>query len=362
MKKILYFLLCLILCVGLGGSAFILYKNLAPEKTPTTQGGDANADDGVGDAAGFEEPPTNSDNSTDEEETPLTPPADETSYICDGMEMMAGASVYMGSDSSLDPAIRFTCLIDNELKDAVEADENKSFAILAAPLDYFDEVNPDSTTYIDWVNAFAEANKTVILTTYDAYGTYNDYTSYIRFNLTNVLFNNINRRFVAMGVLIDNSGETPVYKYSAMPEGQTYRSNARSVAYVAGAALNAHAIGETEIPEEQHAKLLTYIDMAVDKANGLSEYTNNGDMPEVTITSGTSITMGLNGSHTIDGTIEPAGLDIPARFVSSNESVVTVNEYGVLYARGYGSATVKMYYAGVEYTFSVTCSSNVQYM
>ena len=96
--------------------------------------------------------------------------------------------------------------------------------------------------------------------------------------------------------------------------------------------------------------------------NGLSEYTNNGDMPEVTITNGTSITMGLNGSHTIEGTLEPVGVDIPARFVSSNEGVVTVNEYGVLYARGYGSAIVKMYVAGQVYTFSVTCSSNVQYM
>lgn len=361
MKKIVYFLLCLILCVGLGGSAFILYKNVVGNKTPTTQGGDANANDGVGDAAGFEEPPASSDDTTGDE-IELTPPTDEASYICDRMTMMEGASVYMGSDTSLDPAIRFTCLIDNELKAEVEADSNKSLGILVAPLDYFDAVNTDASTYVDWVNAFAEAEKTVILSVFDDYGTYNDYTSYMRFNLTNVLYSNINRRFVAMGVLIDNSGETPVYQYSAMPDGHTYRSNARSVAYVSGAALNAHAMGETEIPEDQRAKLLTYIDMAVDKANGLSEYTNNGDMPEVTITGSTSILMGLNGSHTIEGTIEPTGIDIPVKFVSSNEGVVTVSEYGVLYARSYGSATVSMYVAGEVYTFSVNCSSNVQYM
>lgn len=362
MKKIFYFLLCIILCIGIGGSAFILYKNLGwGEKTPTTQGGDASVNDGEGDATDFEEPPTSTDDSAGVG-TELTPPENEVELIADGMEMLAGASVYMGDDSSLDPAIRFTCLVENTLVEEVEADENKSFAILLAPLDYFDEVNPDSTTYIDWVNAFADAGKTVLLTVYDGYGTYNDYTSFMRFTLSNVLYSNINRKFVAMGVLIDNSGETPVYQYSAMPEGQTYRTNARSVAYVAGAALNAHAIGETTIPEAQHAKLLTYIDMAVDNANGLSEYTNNGDMPEVTITNGTSITMGLNGSHTIEGTLEPDGIDVPARFVSSNEGVVTVNEYGVLYARGYGSATVKMYVAGQVYTFSVTCSSNVQYV
>ena len=362
MKKILYFLLCIILCIGIGGSAFILYKSFGGEKTPTTQGGDAGVNDGEDGVTDFEDPTADSSNDSTGAGTELTPPENEVELMAEGMEMMAGASVYMGDDESLDPAIRFTCLVENTLVEQVEADENKSFAILLAPLDYFDEVNPDSTTYIDWVNAFADAGKTVLLTVYDGYGTYNDYTSYMRFTLSNVLYSNINRKFVAMGVLIDNSGETPVYQYSAMPEGETYRTNARSVAYVAGAALNAHAIGETTIPEAQHAKLLTYIDMAVDKANGLSEHTNNGDMPEVTITNGTSITMGLNGSHTIEGTLEPVGVDIPARFVSSNEGVVTVNENGVLYARGYGSATVKMYVAGQVYTFSVTCSSNVQYM
>ena len=102
--------------------------------------------------------------------------------------------------------------------------------------------------------------------------------------------------------------------------------------------------------------------MAVDQANGLSAYTNNGDMPEVTITSSTSVTMAVNSYHTIEGTVEPVGLDVPARFVSSNESVATVSEAGVVYARGYGSASITLYIAGEAYTISVTCSSNVQYV
>lgn len=367
MKKILYFLLCILLCIGIGGSAFVLYKNFGTDKEPTTQGGDVTIDDGKEGVTDFEKPPADSsgNGSSDgsgDTQTELTPPADETSYIAEGMTMLAGASVYMGDDDSLDPAIRFTCLIDNELKAEVEADENKSLAILVAPLDYFEAVNANSTTYIDWVNAFAEAEKTVIMNVFDDYGTYNDYTSYMRFTLANVLYNNMNRKFVAMGVLIDNSSGTPTYKYSAMPDGLTYRSNARSVAYVAGAALNAYAIGGASFTEERAAKLRTYIDMAVDKANGLSAHTNNGDMPEVTITSSKSVTMALNSYHTIEGTVEPVGLDVPARFVSSNESVATVSEAGVVYARGYGSATITLYIAGEAYTISVTCSSNVQYV
>ena len=367
MKKILYFLLCILLCIGIGGSAFVLYKNFGTDKEPTTQGGDVTIDDGKEGVTDFDEPPADNSGSgssdgSDDTQTELTPPADETSYIAEGMTMLGGASVYMGDDDSLDPAIRFTCLIDNELKAEVEADENKSLAILVAPLDYFEAVNANSTTYIDWVNAFAEAEKTVIMSVFDGYGTYNDYTSYMRFTLTNVLYNNINRKFVAMGVLIDNSSGTPTYKYSAMPEGQTYRTNARSVAYVAGAALNAYAMGLETFTEERAAKLRTYIDMAVDKANGLSAHTNNGDMPEVTITSSKSVTMALNSYHTIEGTVEPVGLDVPARFVSSNENVATVSEAGVVYARGYGSATITLYIAGEAYTISVTCSSNVQYV
>ena len=367
MKKILYLLVCLLLCIGIGGSAFILYKTVGlGDKTHTTQGGDVTIDDGQDGVTDFDDPPTdnggNGDSSGGSVIPPeLTPPTDETSYIVEGMTMMAGASVYMGDDTSKDPAIRFTCLIDNALKAEVEADPNKSLAILAAPLDYFEAVNEGKTTYIDWVNAFSAANKTVILSVYDDYGTYNDYTSYMRFTLANVLFQNMNRRFVAMGVLIDNTSGTPIYKYSAMPTGETYRSNARSVAYVAGAALNAYAMGLENLTEARVAKLRTYIDMAVDQANGLSAYTNNGDMPVVTIFD-TDVVMALSSSHLIDGTVEPSGLDIPAKFESTNTNVATVTETGMIYSCGYGTAKIKMYYAGEVYNISVTCSSNVQYM
>ena len=367
MKKILYLLVCLLLCIGIGGSAFILYKTVGfGDKEHITQGGDVTIDDGQDGVTDFDEPPAdnggNGDSSGGNTIPPeLTPPTDEASYIVEGMTMMAGAQAYIGDDTSKDPAIRFTCLIDNALKSEVEADPNKSLAILAAPLDYFEAVNEGKTTYIDWVNAFATANKTVILSVFDDYGTYNDYTSYMRFTLANVLFQNMNRRFVAMGVLIDNTSGTPTYKYSAMPTGETYRSNARSVAYVAGAALNAHAMGLETFTEARLAKLRMYIDMAVDQANGLSAHTNNGDMPVVTLAQ-TSVMLPLSGSHTITGTSEPMGLDIPVKFVSSNENVAGVSESGVIYGRSYGSAVITLYYAGQSHTINVTCSSNVQYV
>ena len=365
MKKIIYFLTSLLLCVAIGAGAFSIYKSLTPE-TPTTQNGDASINDGKGNATDFEKPPVTDNsgngNGSTEEDTPLTPPENEVSYIAEGMEMLGGASVYMGDDESLTPAIRFMCLVDNKLVEEVNADKNKSFAMLFAPLDFFDAVNAESTTYIDWVNAFAEAGKTVVMAVYDDYGEYNDYTSYFRFTLSKVLYSNINRRFVAMGVLIDNSGAKPTYKYSAMPAGETYRTNARSVAYVAGAALNAQAMGLDNFSDEKAAKLRSYIDMAIDQANGLSEYVANGDMPEVTITSGTNLKMPINGTHTINGTLEPENIDVPIKFVSSNDTVAKVSDTGVITTHSYGAATIKIYVAGQVYTISVECSSNVQYM
>ena len=56
MKKILYFLLCILLCVGIGGSAFVLYKNFGTNKELTTQGGDVTLDDGQDGVTDFEEP------------------------------------------------------------------------------------------------------------------------------------------------------------------------------------------------------------------------------------------------------------------------------------------------------------------
>jgi hypothetical protein len=146
-----------------------------------------------------------------------------------------------------------------------------------------------------------------------------------------------------------------------MPTGETYRTNARSVAYVAGAALNAHAMGLETFTEARAAKLRTYIDMAVDQANGLSAHTNNGDMPVVTLEQ-TSLMLPLGHSHRINGTSEPTGLDIPVKFVSSNETIATVSESGVIHTNGFGSAVITLYYAGQTLTINVTCSSDVQYM
>lgn len=354
MKKIFYFLICILLCVGIVGGAVVLF-NAVDNGAYVTANGETTVkdkDDGVTNYWEIIENVT---------AVELVTPENETTLITGGMEMLEGANVYLGTDTELDPALRFTCLVDNALVEEVKADKNKTLAVMFAPLDYFETVNTESYTYTDWVTAFKNAEKDFTLKEFDDFGTYNDYTSYMRLTLSEVEFDNVNRRYVAIGVLIDESGDAPVYTYAAMPDGQTYRSNSRSLAYATGEALNANAKGETSISETNLTRLKSYMNMVVDQANGLSAPSNNGSMPTVTLSS-TTATMGLSGTHTIGLTIEPYYIDIPVEFVSSNTSVAKVSEYGIISSVYYGSATVSVYAAGEVREIAVTVSSNVSYL
>ncbi len=370
MKGFISFLLALLLCVGVGGGAYMLYKNQDKIELPSINSGNTSVEDSEG---SVDKPPvedSTGNGNTSEQEKPTTPetpeepsepelsvPTNEASLIESRMQMMGGAQVLVGEDEEKEPAIRFTCLVENSLVDEVNADENKTLAILLAPKDYFDTINLDNYTYIDWVKGFADAEKKVMLTTYESFGKYDDDTSYMRFTISNVLFNNMNRDFVALGVLIDNSTSTPAYKYSKLPDGQTYRSNARSVLYVSGAALNAYALGEASFTDAQVDKLKSYVGMVVDKKNGLTEPSGNNTLPVLTISNGTSVKIALSETHQMKWALAP-DMELPMRFVSTNESVVAVNADGLITAKAYGTATVNVYVAGIKYAVAVTVSSN----
>ncbi|MBQ8308249.1 MAG: hypothetical protein IJX96_00270 [Clostridia bacterium] len=223
-----------------------------------------------------------------ESQGPLETPWNEATYIASDMQMYSGASIYVGEDESLDPAIRFMCLVESTLVAELETDTTKQAAMLFAPLDYFDAVNENNYTYIDWVKAFDAAGKTYVLSLFDGYGKFDSDTSYVQVNLTNVLYQNMNRKFAAIGVIITTNGDNVSYQYSSFAEGVTYRSNARSVANVASAALNAHTLGLETFDDEKLAKLKSYVNMSVDLANGLEKATGDNSTYALNITLGTA--------------------------------------------------------------------------
>ena len=361
-SKFMSALLALLLCgVVVGGAVYVVKA----EKMPTSGTVIEDSSNGKGQIDDEDRPSDNEDVNGDglnggvdvptEEDKTLKVPSNESEYIAEGLQMMSGASVYMGADETLDPAIRFMCLVKNTLVEELESDSTKQAAMLFAPLDYFDAVNENNYTYIDWINAFETAGKTYVLSLFDGYGKYDDDTSFVQVNLTNVLYQNMNRKFAAIGVIITKDGDKTSYQYSAFAKDVTYRSNARSVANVASAALNANALGLETLNENQIAKLKSYVNMSVDLANGLSEPMNDNSTYAMRITSGTTKTLAVGQTFEIKTEMTPK-VEVAIWYRSSDTSILTVDDTGKVTAVKAGTAKVRIFLAGVEHTVTVTVS------
>ena len=286
-------------------------------------------------------------------QTALVAPANEASLIANGLEMMAGASIAVSEDET-GPQIRFSCIVDKDVKTAVDNDANKSLSFLIAPINYFDNVNPNNYTYVDWVKAFQDAGKTVIFSPLEESNFYEYGEDFmVRFRLQNVLYTNMNRDFVCMLVLSTQNGDTTTYQYSAYPEGLNYRTNARSVANVAAAALNAHTLGLETFTDAQKAILQNYINQSVDLANGMETSTDDGSKYVLT-TNATTKNMSVGSTFQVVASYTPSNVKLPIWYRSNDTSVVTVDDKGLIKAVGKGTAVVGVYLAGEVVAITIT--------
>ena len=370
MKNFLYFIVAVLLCAILAGGVYVATQdNTQP---PDTSQSSSSVEDGFDDSSGSGSTnmgnnssggntnsgtgnSENTDSGSTEEDNSLKNPTNATSYIADGLEMVSGAAIYLGEEE-YEPAIRFTCNVSGTVKTEVDGNSNKELAFLIAPVEYFDEVNPNNYTYMDWVTAFENAGKTVIYSVLEE-GNFNangdDYI--VRFRLQNVLYKNINRDFVCMLVLKTTSGSSATYKYSAYPAGVDYRSNARSVAYVAAAALNANALGMASFSDDEITKLKGYINQSVDYANGKAEATDDGSMYAFTTNITAPQTLSVGETLTVITTISP-DVNVPVWYRSSDEAIIEVDSNGKVTAKAKGTAVVGVYVAGESYGITVTVS------
>lgn len=369
MRSMAYFFLTLLLCVILVGGVFIVGQG--GEGLPSLSQSESVADSleesqndsismekpnsGMDDTESNDEDSSNKDDGSTVINTELKDPVNVSAFIADGMEMLSGAALYSGGDEDIAPAIRFTCLVETALAEEIISDEDKSMAILVAPLDDFEEVNENNYTYIDWVTALENADKDFVLTELDTYGAYDTDTSFIRFTLTNIMYKNINRKFVAIGVVIDNTGAKPSYKYSSFAKGIDYRTNARSIAYLAAASLNAHTLGLETFGDAQLETFKCYINASVDQANGKAESTNDGSMYQFKVSQSNTKRLSIGEYFTIETTILP-NVSVPVWYRSSDKSVVEVDDNGVVTAKGRGTAVIGVYVAGESLGVTVTVS------
>ena len=214
MKRFIYILVCLLICVGIGGGAYVLAKNAdtdtkieQPDDSTTDGNNSVNSGHTGSGNADFKDPNGGSSEEEDEPPVPLTSPTNESSLIADGLEMVVGAQLYVGDDAER-PMLRFTCNVTPELKTAVEADGSKRLGMLVLPLRFLDRVNTQNYTYIDWINALeASGVDSYYLTTFDATGLgVNGSNYYMRFRLEEIPYGSVNTKFACIGVLITANG------------------------------------------------------------------------------------------------------------------------------------------------------------
>ena len=303
------------------------------------------------DSSGNNQTPDNGEN---KDENMLVAPANEAALICNDLEMATGAQLYLGSDSDR-PVLRFTCNISAGLKAMVEADSSKKLAMLLIPTRFFDRVNPNNYTYIDWVNEFNAAGvDSYYLSEFDISQLGQSGSNYyMRFRLEDIPYDAVNMDVSCLGVLIDNSSGTPRYTYSKLPNGTTYRSNARSVAYVAGATLNAYELGMETLEAAQLAKVQGFVNECVDKANGLSAPTSDNSSFGITANA-TAKTLSVGATFQVVANYIPSNITVPIWYRSNDTSVVTVDDNGLVKAVGKGTAVVGVYVAGEVVAITIT--------
>ena len=371
MKKFLYVLLCLLLIAGIGGSAVLIAKTVNNDTQIEQPGGDSVNDDFTEDSNTDGNGNTNNDSSsqtpdsgnTDDGETEdnlptlkgLKIPENEADYIADGLSMVTGAQLSLTEG---DRALRFTCNVSTELYNEVMADVNKEIGMLVFPTKFFDQVNTKGYTYMDWIKVFDEElevdysylpyDESIIGTTDTGY--------YMRYKLYNIAYAGINQPISCLGVLKTTQSDGSVsYKYASMPSGETYQSNARSMAYLAAATLNANTLGMETLTDAQLTMVKGFINESVDKANGLAEPTNDGSTYLFEVSPTGPKTLSVGQTFKVDVDITP-DVNVPVWYRSTDTSVVTVDDQGNVKALKAGTAVIGVYVAGEAFGITVTVS------
>ena len=207
------------------------------------------------------------------------------------------------------------------------------------------------------MTAFNDAGKTVIWSPLEEDNFYENGSDYmVRFRLQNVFYKNINRDFVCMLVLATNTGNGFTYQYNSYQSGVNYRSNARSIAYVAAASLNAHALGMETFDEAQLARLKGYINQSVDLANGLEESTDDGSKVIMEVSPTGPKTVSVGETFKVEVSYFPENVNYPIWYRSTDTSILTVDDQGNVKALKAGTAVIGVYIAGETYGITVTVS------
>ena len=281
----------------------------------------------------------------------LSVPDNANELYADGLTFIS----YMGASLSVygleRPTLALSFNVSEELAQQVAGNNKQELGALLAPLEYFDELNINDYTVIDWVTAFEKSDKQ-----YKA-GSIGATAGIHTITLEDVTYRNVGRKFLCMPYIKITNGDSVTYKYAQADEigtknGFSYRSYAKSVVYLASEMLNVHAFNGEFLVEEEVLKCRALINEAVDYENGLEEATNDYSFPNVN-KNGYKVTLPKGETLTISDILEPS-IDLAIECICSDSTVISVNRWtSKITAISVGVESVEFLIAGCLYTYRI---------
>ena len=210
---------------------------------------------------------------------------------------------------------------------------------------------------VDWLNAFEEEKLEVfsyddynVITKFHPDGTVKEYC--LQASVMEIEYQNVNVEYLAFAYVKTTDEDDEVsYKYASYPDGVNYKTQARSLAYLAAEALNDFTVNNTYYSSEDWDIMYGFINNSVDYANGLESPTNDGSRYEVTL-SKTKMVLEVGEEATLKVSMAQK-VKVPVWWTTSDASIVAIKN-GVITATGVGEARVSAWIAGEEYSCTVT--------
>ena len=287
--------------------------------------------------------------------------------------MQSGAGIRLNEWTG----IRFRAWISEELAGEISGDKEKSFGFVIAPAFYFQKALERSGAedgICDYVNALAaledEGAKPALRM--DCVPVQENGKWMVQGSVVSILYQNLNLDFTAVAYVETRSADgTASYRYAAFSEGTDCLLNARSVSYVASAALQDDTLGYSD---DEREILRSFVLRGVDCAALMTEeYSDSRPVREIALKvpepSGT-FDIGESASLTASVTVaypedeEYAGarsISFPVYWKSSDLSLFSVDRLGRVTAKGEGTATIYACVGESSAAITVSCRKAVFY-
>ena len=228
-------------------------------------------------------------------------------------------SVEIRSDK--ESSLRFGAIISD-----YNPKNNYKYGMIIVPSSYLENVDGD------YINVFSNNNIDVINLSCDVnYGEFNSSgltKFYIQASITNIKYENINKKFTAIAYISDYLGNVTYLKLQET-----------SLSYAAS-----KEIVDANRDSEKYEKLLDYCNAGINLSNNVAEE-NKFDNTDFTIMLENKLSVDLSLEKNID-IKQNYNIDYYLSYESADEEIVTVDENGCLYGckGGTTSVTVKCLY------------------